>query len=193
MRGALAIATIGASALFAAVCGSAVATTLTMAVVTVPEMRRFRYDDRLAAGSAAVGGTLGILIPPSGILVLYGILTQESIGSVLVAGILPGMLTALLLMLAAYLVARRNPSWAPTEPRAGSRAALRRSARSIWVVPVVFGLSIGGLYFGVFTPTEAGAAGAFMAVVFSIVTRRMDWTRLFAPSRRPCACPPRCS
>lgn len=81
VRGALAMATIGASARFAAVCGSAVATTLTMAVVTVPEMRRFRYDDRLAAGSAAVGGTLGILIPPSGILVLYGILTQESIGS----------------------------------------------------------------------------------------------------------------
>ena len=84
-----------------------------MAVVAVPEMRRWRYDDRLAAGSAAVGGTLGILIPPSGVLVLYGLLTQESIGSVLVAGILPGMMTAALLMLAAHLVARRNPGWAP--------------------------------------------------------------------------------
>ena len=109
VRGALAMATIGASALFAAVCGSAVATTLTMAVVTVPEMRRYRYDDRLAAGAAAVGGTLGILLPPSGILVLYGLLTQESIGSVLIAGILPGLLTASLLMLAAYLAHRCGP------------------------------------------------------------------------------------
>jgi tripartite ATP-independent transporter DctM subunit len=176
VRGALASATFGASALFAAVCGSALATTLTMAVVTVPEMRRYRYDDRLAAGSAAVGGTLGILIPPSGILVLYGILTQESIGSVLIAGILPGIMTAALLMLAAHLVARLNPTWAPTSTELGLAPRQGRAVRSIWVVPVVFGLSIGGLYLGVFTPTEAGAAGAFLAVFFSVITGRLGWT-----------------
>jgi tripartite ATP-independent transporter DctM subunit len=175
VRGALAMATIGASALFAAVCGSAVATTLTMAVVTVPEMRRYRYDDRLASGAAAVGGTLGILIPPSGILVLYGILTQESIGSVLVAGILPGIMTAVLLMLAAHLVARRNPTWAPTSDEIGVTTRQPAALRSVWVVPLVFGLSIGGLYFGVFTPTEAGAAGAFLAVACSLVIGRLTW------------------
>ena len=181
VRGALAMATIGASALFAAVSGSAVATTLTMAVVTVPEMRRYRYDDRLSAPAAAVGGTLGILMPPSGMLVLYGLLTQESIGSVLVAGALPGLLTAALLMLAAYLVARRNPAWAPrVGPAAGSARSLRRlpGLRTIWVVPAVFGLSMGGLYLGVFTPTEAGAVGAFLAVVFGVATRRLGWAGL---------------
>jgi tripartite ATP-independent transporter DctM subunit len=174
VRGALAIATIGASALFAAVCGSAVATTLTMAVVAVPEMRRYRYDDRLAAGAAAVGGTLGILIPPSGILVLYGLLTQESIGSVLIAGILPGLLTAALLMLAANLVARLNPTWAPPAGPGGGEA-LRHlpGLRTIWVVPAVFGLSMGGLALGVFTPTEAGAVGAFLALLFGAATGRL--------------------
>jgi tripartite ATP-independent transporter DctM subunit len=170
VRGALAMATIGASALFAAVSGSAVATTLTLAVVAVPEMRRLRYDDRLAAGSAAVGGTLGILIPPSGIMVLYGLLTQESIGSVLIAGILPGLMTAGLLMITAHLVARRNPTWAPRLDRSHHV----RVPRSIWVVPAVFGLSIGGLYLGVFTPTEAAAVGAFLAILFSVLSGRLD-------------------
>ena len=178
VRGALAMATIGASALFAAVSGSAVATTLTMAVVAVPEMRRYRYDDRLAAGAAAVGGTLGIVIPPSGILVLYGLLTQESIGSVLIAGILPGLLTAALLMLAANLVARLNPTWAPPTGSGGpgrAGASLRRlpGLRTIWVVPAVFGLSMGGLSLGVFTPTEAGAVGAFLALLFGAATGRL--------------------
>jgi tripartite ATP-independent transporter DctM subunit len=175
VRGALAMATIGASALFASVSGSAVATTLTMAVVTVPEMRRYRYDDRLSAPAAAVGGTLGLLLPPSGTLVLYVLLTQESIGRVLVAGALPGVLTAALLMLAAYLVARRNPAWAPRlELPAGS---LRRlpGLRTIWVVPAIFALSMGGLYLGVFTPTEAGAVGACLAVGFGLAMRRLGW------------------
>ena len=106
---------------------------------------------------------------------LYGLLTQESIGRVLVAGVLPGVLTAALLMLAAYLVARRNPDWAPRlgprlAPCAGSRA------RTIWVVPAMFALSMGGLYLGVFTPTEAGAVGAFLAVGFGLATRRLEWS-----------------
>jgi tripartite ATP-independent transporter DctM subunit len=173
VRGALAMATIGASALFAAVSGSAVATTLTLAVVAVPQMRRFRYDERLAAGSAAVGGTLGILIPPSSILVLYGLLTQESIGRLLAAAIVPGLLTASLLMLAAHLVARLRPDWAPLPVIDGGDRAPRSRPRSVWVVPAVFGLSVGGLYLGVFTPTEAAAVGAFLATLFSLATRRL--------------------
>jgi tripartite ATP-independent transporter DctM subunit len=175
VRGALAMATIGASALFASVSGSAVATTLTMAVVTVPEMRRYRYDDRLSAPAAAVGGTLGLLLPPSGTLVLYGLLTQESIGRVLVAGALPGVLTAALLMLAAYLVARRNPAWAPRLGRADGSLRRLPGLRTIWVVPAIFALSMGGLYLGVFTPTEAGAVGACLAVGFGLATRRLGW------------------
>ncbi len=175
VRGALAMATIGASALFASVSGSAVATTLTMAVVTVPEMRRYRYDDRLSAPAAAVGGTLGLLLPPSGTLVLYGLLTQESIGRVLVAGALPGVLTAALLMLAAYLVARRNPDWAPRLGRTDGSLRRLPGLRTIWVVPAMFALSMGGLYLGVFTPTEAGAVGACLAVGFGLATRRLGW------------------
>ncbi|HEX2325121.1 MAG TPA: TRAP transporter large permease [Chloroflexota bacterium] len=175
VRGALAMATIGASALFASVSGSAVATTLTMAVVTVPEMRRYRYDDRLSAPAAAVGGTLGLLLPPSGTLVLYGLLTQESIGRVLVAGALPGVLTAALLMLAAYLVARRNPAWAPRLGRADGSLRRLPGLHTIWVVPAIFALSMGGLYLGVFTPTEAGAVGACLAVGFGLATRRLGW------------------
>lgn len=144
IRGGVAMATIGACALFAAVSGSAVATASTMAAVAVPEMRRHRYDDGLAAGCAAAGGTLGILIPPSGILVLYGILTEEPIGKVLIAGILPGVLAALLLMLAAYLVVRARPHLAPPAV-SRPRGALLPGLRKMWPVPVIFGISMGGI------------------------------------------------
>jgi tripartite ATP-independent transporter DctM subunit len=103
-------------------------------------------------------------------MVLYGLLTQESIGSVLVAGILPGVMTAGLLMITAHVVARRHPTWAPRLERSQEVA----TPRSIWVVPAVFGLSIGGLYLGVFTPTEAAAIGAFLAIVFSVLSGRLD-------------------
>ena len=175
VRGALAMATIAASALFSVVSGSAVATTLTMAVVSVPEMKKYRYDDRLAAGAAAVGGTLGPLIPPSGLMVLYGILTEESIGRVLIGGILPGIMTTALLMLAAYLVARVRPAWAPV---VAERASLSRLAGidTVWIVPATFGLSMGGLYVGLFTPAEAASVGAFLALLFGVATRRLGWS-----------------
>jgi tripartite ATP-independent transporter DctM subunit len=188
VRGALAMATIGASAVFASVSGSAVATTLTLAVVAVPEMRRLRYDDRLAAGAAACGGTLGILLPPSSVLVLYGLLTQESIGSVLVAGILPGILTTGLLMATAHLVARRHPTWAPPH----DVTMEWQPPRALWIVPTVVGMSIGGLYLGVFTPTEAAAVGAFLALIGSLSADGsgcVDWAKR---SRAPCGSRRRC-
>ncbi len=174
LRGGLGVATIGASALFGAVSGSAVASATTMSVVAVPEMRRFDYDDGFAAGTAAVGGTLGILIPPSAILVLYGVLTEEPIGQVLIGGIIPGIITAILLMITAYLVVRARPHYAP-RPAEPPGLTKWKAVRLVWAIPVIFGISMGGIYYGIFTPTEAGAAGAFLSLAYAVLTRRMSW------------------
>ncbi|MDH3679779.1 MAG: TRAP transporter large permease [Acidimicrobiia bacterium] len=174
LRGGLAVATLGASALFASVSGSAVASATTMSVVAVPEMRKFGYDSGLSAACAAVGGTLGALIPPSAVLVLYGVLTEEPIGDILLAGIVPGVMTAGLLMITAYLVVLRRPELGAdtsTKPDLGHLAALRL----VWPVPVIFAISMGGIFYGVFTPTEAGGAGAALALIYGVVTRRLTW------------------
>ena len=175
IRGGLGVATIGASALFGAVSGSAVASATTMSVVAVPEMKRFDYDNGFAAGTAAVGGTLGILIPPSAILVLYGVLTEEPIGQVLIGGIVPGIICTVLLMITAYLVVRARPHYAP-RPVEAPGLSRWKAIRLVWAVPVIFGISMGGIYFGIFTPTEAGAAGAFLSIAYALLTRRMTWT-----------------
>jgi tripartite ATP-independent transporter DctM subunit len=176
LRGGLAMATIGASAVFGSVSGSAVASASTMSVVAAPEMRRYRYDDGLAAACTAVGGTLGALIPPSAVLVLYGILTEEPIGQILIGGIVPGIMTALLLMATAWLVVWRRPQLAPAVDRNRQGSRMLLLVGRVWAVPMIFGLSMGGLYFGVFTPTEAGAAGAALALLYGIVTRRLGWS-----------------
>jgi tripartite ATP-independent transporter DctM subunit len=183
IRGGMAVATIGASAMFGAVSGSAVASTTTMSVVAVPEMRRRDYDPGLSAACAAVGGTLGILIPPSAILVLYGVLTEEPIGDVLIGGIVPGVMTTLLLMLAAYLIVRRKPRLAPPrtdKPDLGKLQAIGLT----WAVPVIFGISMGGLYLGWFTPTESGAVGAFLALTYGVVMRRLNWASFLEATSR---------
>ena len=172
-RGGMAMATIGASALFASVCGSSIATASTIATVTVPEMRKYHYHEGFAAGAAAAGGTLGILIPPSAALVLYGILTEEPIGKLLIAGFLPGVMTAGILATAAYLVARLRPHLAPVTGSAEG-AAIWRALRQTWAIPAIFGASIGGIYGGVFTPTEGGAVGAFLSLVFTVMTGRLS-------------------
>ncbi len=176
MRGGLAIATLGASTLFASVSGSSVASASTMSAVAVPEMRRYRYDEGFAAACAAVGGTLGALIPPSALLVLYGVLTQEPIGRVLVAGFLPGLMTAFLLMITAWIVVWRRPHLAPGQA-ARPAMTIAQAMQLTWPVPVIFSISMGGLYAGVFTPTESGAAGAFLALAYGAATRRLDWRR----------------
>lgn len=175
VRGGLAMATIGASALFGSVSGSAVASASTMSVVATPEMQRYRYEPGLAAACTAVGGTLGALIPPSAVLVLYGILTEEPIGAVLIGGIIPGVATALALIGTAWLVVRRRPELAPGIEQERPPVPVLRLVSRVWAVPAIFGLSMGGLYFGVFTPTEAGGAGAGLALLYGVATRRLTW------------------
>jgi tripartite ATP-independent transporter DctM subunit len=178
IHGGLAIASIVTCAAFAAVSGSVIATTATIAVIAVPEMRRMKYHDSLAAGSVASGSTLGILIPPSSVLIIYGVLTEESIGQLLIAGIVPGLITALFLSLVAYAIARRKPEMAPDSPKASWKERLE-SLKRIWPVPIIFLFTMGGIYLGVFTPTEGGAMGAFLALIFALITRRMNLKGFF--------------
>ncbi len=173
-RAGLALSTIAACAGFGAICGSSLATAATMARVAMPEMRRFGYADSFAAGAIAAGGTLGILIPPSVILVIYGIMTEQSIGALFAAGIVPGILATLLYMGAAALVTRRNPALGPPGERT-SWPDRMRALRSIWGVLVLFGIVIGGMYGGLFTPTEAAGVGAMGGFLFALARRALTW------------------
>jgi len=174
IRGGLSIATVVTCAAFAAVSGSVIATTATIATVAVPEMRAMKYKDSLIAGCVASGSTLGILIPPSSVLIIYGVLTEESIGQLLIAGILPGLMTAFLLALTAYIMVRINPSLAPGVVKTTFHDKIN-SLKVVWPIPLIFVITMGGIYRGVFTPTEGGAIGAFMALVFCLVGRRIKW------------------
>ncbi len=174
IRGGLAIATIATCAAFAAVSGSVIATTATIANVAVPEMRAKKYHDSLSAGCVASGSTLGILIPPSSVLIIYGLLTEESIGQLLIAGVIPGLITAVLLALTAYIMVRIKPELAPGSVIT-TFAEKMNSIKLIWPVPLIFIISMGGIYLGYFTPTEGGAIGAFVALLVSIVGRRFTW------------------
>jgi len=177
MRGGLAIATVASCGGFAAVSGSSVATAATMAKVAIPSMRKFHYDDGLAAGTVAAGGTMGILIPPSAALIIYGVLIEEDIAKLFMGGIIPGLITVLLYALVIYLVAIIRPDWAPRGERA-VWAERFQSLSKVWAVVVLFLLILGGIFFGVFTPTEAGGIGAVGALVFATARRRMSWRKL---------------
>ncbi|HHT46283.1 MAG TPA: TRAP transporter large permease [Firmicutes bacterium] len=172
IRGGLAIATVGASAFFSAVSGSNIGTAATIGKVAVPEMRTHKYKDSLAAGCVAAGGTLGILIPPSSLMIVYGALTEESIGKLLIAGILPGIVTAVLLAFTAWLQVRINPSLAPTGTEAPFKIKMQ-TLKSIWPVPVIFAISMGGIWLGVFTATEGGAIGAFLSLLYALITKQL--------------------
>jgi C4-dicarboxylate transporter DctM subunit len=176
-RGGLALATIGGCGAFAAICGSSLATAATMAQIALPEMRRYGYDDRLATGSVAAGGTIGILIPPSIIMVIYGLLTETSISQLFLAGIVPGVLTVLGFMLTIIVMTRIDPSLGPPGAAASSREKLA-VLRDVWGVVALFLLVIGGLYLGVFSPTEAASIGAVGALVLGIVNRSFSFTML---------------
>jgi len=176
-RGGLAMATIVACGGFSAVCGSSLATAATMSKVAMPPMRRFGYADSLAAGSIAAGGTLGILIPPSVILVLYGIMTESDIGRLFIAGILPGVLGIVLYIAAVAITVRLNPAAGPPGERIEWPARWRALA-GVWGVLVLFTLVIGGIYGGVFTPTEAGGIGAFGGFLFALLRGRLGWRGL---------------
>jgi C4-dicarboxylate transporter, DctM subunit len=172
-RGGLASATILACGGFSALSGSSIATAATMAKVAVPEMRRYGYSDGLAASTVAAGGTLGILIPPSVILVLYGIATGTDIGQLFIAGIVPGIVAILLYLSAIWIVARIDPASAPSAPRVGWAERLSYF-RTVGPILLLFVLIIGGLYVGAFTPTEAGGVGAAGALIFAIWRRSLS-------------------
>lgn len=172
VRGGLSLATMVTCAGFGSVCGSSYATAATMAKVAYPSMRRYGYSDGLASATIAAGGTLGILIPPSIILVIYGILTQTNIGDLFVAGVLPGLLGLLMYMLAVVWVGWRRPEEAP-QGKPSSWTERIASLRGIWPFLFLFGLIIGGLYADLFTATEAAGIGAGMAVIVGFVQRRL--------------------
>ena len=176
-RGGLAHAAIGACAAFGTVCGSSMATAATMGRVALPEMRRFGYDPSLAAGTVAAGGTIGILIPPSVVLAVYGLLTETNIGTLFIAGIVPGVVLTLAFMIAIVAVTAWRPSQVPpVSPDAG--AARRGSAwlalQRIWATLALFALVIGGIYAGLFTPTEAAGIGCFGALAIGVAMRRLS-------------------
>jgi tripartite ATP-independent transporter DctM subunit len=168
LRGGLAMSTIAACAGFGAICGSSIATTATMARVAMPEMRRFNYAPAFAAGSICAGATLGILIPPSVILVIYGIMTEQSIGALFAAGVIPGLIATGFYLLASMWITRRHPEWGPPGERA-TWAQRLRALRSIWGVLLLFALVMGGMYGGFFTPTEAAGVGATGGFLFALV------------------------
>ncbi|MDW8469738.1 MAG: TRAP transporter large permease subunit [Burkholderiales bacterium] len=184
------MATVGASALFGAVCGSSIATAATIGRIALPEMRRHGYDDRLAAASVAAGGTLGVMIPPSIMFVIYGLMTENSIRDLFTAGIVPGILGTLLYMGAVRWMTRRDPAMGPAGERSSWRERLARLG-DVWQVVVLFGLVLGGMYLGWFSPTEAAAVGRLRRARARRRERRASTASGCAPaSPRPRA-PPR--
>jgi len=173
-KGGLAMATIGACAGFSAICGSTNATAATMATVALPEMKRYGYNMGLATGTVAAGGSLGILIPPSTVFIVYGILTEQSIGKLFMAGILPGILLTFLFMAAIYIVVTLNPSLAPEGPKTGFKEKIS-SFIGILETLFLFFIVMGGIFFGIFTPTEAAAIGSFATLSMAIVRRQISW------------------
>jgi tripartite ATP-independent transporter DctM subunit len=171
-RGGLATATIAACSGFAALSGSSVASALAMGQVALPEMRRYNYDPRLATGCIAAGGTLGILIPPSTGFVIYAILTEQSIGRLFLAGVLPGLLLTGLFMITIALLTRWRPEYGPPGERTPPAERLRALVRATPMAGIVV-FTIGGMYVGAFTPNEASAIGALLAMLLAIVRRRL--------------------
>ena len=179
LPGGLSMATIGACASFAAISGSSLATAATFGTVALPEMKRFKYDDSLATGCVAAGGTLGILIPPSTVMIIYGILTQQPIGTLFIAGIIPGLLLSGLFIITIYLLTRFEPALGPPGPKFTIRERIA-SLKDTWGILSLFLLVIGGLYTGWFTPTEAAGVGAFGAFLITMIKRRLTWGNLRA-------------
>lgn len=173
MRGGLAMATIVACSGFAAVCGSSLATGATMAKVAIPEMKKYGYDLSLSTGCVAAGGTLGILIPPSIGFIIYGILTEESIGKLFMAGIIPGLLLASLFILAIYIQCFFRPEMGPKAEPTTWKIKFK-SLYSTWTMLSLFILVMGGIYFGVFTPTEAAGIGAFGSFVIAVARKKLS-------------------
>ena len=173
-RGGLAMATVAACTAFGAVCGSSPATAATMATVGLPEMKRYKYADELATGSVASGGGLGMIMPPSVVLIVYGILTEQSIGALFVAGIFPAILVTILFIFSIYI----RCTYAPEQGPPGESFSWKEKVKSLAGMGetlIVFILVIGGLFMGFFTPTEAAAVGSFGVLAVSLIRRQLTW------------------
>ena len=189
LRGGLGVATVVANAMFAAVTGVSIASAAVFTKIAVPEMRRFGYDPRFAVGIVAGSSILGMLIPPSLLMIVFGILTEVSIGKLFIAGFLPGLLMTFLFSGLIVLVAARKPELVGAAPRPRSLGASATETaaelanpmprieliRNLWPVVVLIGLVMGGIYAGFFTPTEAGAVGALLAMLIAIIRRRLTF------------------
>lgn len=170
--GGMAISTVGACTAFGAICGSGPATAATMASVVLPEMKRYGYDMKLAAGTVAAGGTLGMMIPPSVVFIVYAILTEQSIGQLFIAGIGPGILIAVLFCLTILMLCRKHPQLGPAGPRMPLKEKLR-SLAGVSETLILFFAVIGGMFAGLFTPTEAAAIGAAGAIVIALFRKKL--------------------
>lgn len=178
-KGGLAMATIGACAGFGAICGSSLATASTMTRVAVPEMRKYGYSDSVATGVVASGGTLGILIPPSIILVIYSIIAQESVPALFAAALIPGLVLAGLHLVVIFFLARMRPDELPVSPSLSAGERLR-AVGMMWKMALIFGVAVGGIYRGWFSPTEAAAVGAFLTILIGFLTRQLPVKTLYS-------------
>jgi tripartite ATP-independent transporter DctM subunit len=177
LRGGLGVATVLACGGFAAICGSSVATAATFSAVAYPEMRRFNYPQSFSTGVIAAGGTLGAMLPPSTVLAVYAILTQQDIGKLFMAGIIPGLLAMLMYVLTIMIIVRVRPEWLPGgELKPWSERV--QDLKAVWAPLVLFIFVIGGLYGGFFTPTEAGGVGASGAFILGLVRRKLDGPKI---------------
>lgn len=177
LPGGLAMATVGACAMFAAISGSSLATAAMFGTIALPEMQKLDYSEKLATGCIAAGGTLGILIPPSSVLILYGILTEQSIGRLFIAGMIPGILLSLMFIGTIYIITKIYPEMGRPGPRYTIKQKIS-SLKNTWAIITLFLLVIGGLYAGWFTPTAAAGVGAFGAFFITLVKGRLTWSTL---------------
>ncbi|WP_419786736.1 TRAP transporter large permease [Pseudodesulfovibrio sp.] len=174
IRGGLGMTTILACAGFAAICGSNSATAATMSTVALPQMKKFNYHPVLSAGAVAAGATLGVVIPPSVVLIIIGLQTSQSIAKLFVGGMIPGILLTALFMGTVWYLCKRHPDWGPAGPKTTLAEKIRSLPGSIEMV-IIFMLVMGGLFMGLFTPTEAGAAGAALSLIISVISRKLSF------------------
>ncbi|HMB31726.1 MAG TPA: TRAP transporter large permease subunit, partial [Desulfohalobiaceae bacterium] len=174
IRGGLAMATVIACAMFAAICGSNAATAATMTTVALPEMKKYDYNKMMSTGAIACGSTLGVVIPPSVVLIVIGIYTGHSITKLFYGGIPAGILLTVMFMLTVYILCRFKNHWGPIGEKTSLREKIQALPGALEMV-ILFCLVMLGLYSGFFTPSEAGAAGAFTALIISMVERRLSW------------------
>jgi tripartite ATP-independent transporter DctM subunit len=185
LPGGLAMSTVGGCAGFAAVSGSSLATAVTMGTIALPEMRRYKYADSLACGCVAAGGSIGILIPPSIAFIIYATITEESIGALFMAGVIPGLMEALFYIFTIYIMCKVKPEMGPPGPSSTWKEKFV-SLKNTWGIIVLFVLVIGGIYAGIFTPTEAAGIGAFGALLLGLLKRKLDGPKILSALSDAC-------